>query len=219
MQEPQISRKDQIEQILSGRSSEPVTLPLPDETRPVVTVPVYAAPAAAPTAPAAVRSRKPLLRILIPIVAVLLVLGSVGGAFLFFGGRGRHSSPKRLGQALETAFASGDIELLLDMFESTGSDSSKKIILSGISLYPVLAELQQEDSNLAKRFREGTDAVRLTECYTGDLKAYAQVIVSVDSTPYTLTAYRRNGRWYLSENSTWTSMAMDAFSIHSTNAK
>lgn len=217
MQESQASRKDQIEQILSGRSSEPVTLPLPDEAHPVVTAPVYAAPAAAPTAPAAVRSRRPLLRILIPIVAVLLILGSVGGAFLFFGGWGRHSSPKRLGQALETAFVSGDVELLIDLFESV--DSSKKVILSSTYLYPVLAELQQEDSNLSKRFREGTDAVHLTECYTGDLRAYAQVIVSVDSTPYTLTAYRRNGRWYLSENSTWTSMMIDALSLYSTNAK
>lgn len=217
MQESQASRKDQIEQILSGRSSEPVTLPLPDEAHPVMTAPVYAAPAAAPTAPAAVHSRRPLLRILIPIVAVLLILGSVGGAFLFFGGWGRHSSPKRLGQALETAFVSGDVELLIDLFESV--DSSKKVILSSTYLYPVLAELQQEDSNLSKRFREGTDAVHLTECYTGDLRAYAQVIVSVDSTPYTLTAYRRNGRWYLSENSTWTSMMIDALSLYSTNAK
>lgn len=217
MQESQASRKDQIEQILSGRSSEPVTLPLPDEAHPVVTAPVYAAPAAAPTAPAAVRSRRPLLRILIPIVAVLLILGSVEGAFLLFGGWGRHSSPKRLGQALETAFVSGDVELLIDLFESV--DSSKKVILSSTYLYPVLAELQQEDSNLSKRFREGTDAVHLTECYTGDLRAYAQVIVSVDSTPYTLTAYRRNGRWYLSENSTWTSMMIDALSLYSTNAK
>ena len=217
MQESQASRKDQIEQILSGRSSEPVTLPLPDEAHPVVTAPVYAAPAAAPTVPAAVRSRRPLLRILIPIVAVLLILGSVGGAFLLFGGWGRHSSPKRLGQALETAFVSGDVELRIDLFESV--DSSKKVILSSTYLYPVLAELQQEDSNLSKRFREGTDAVHLTECYTGDLRAYAQVIVSVDSTPYTLTAYRRNGRWYLSENSTWTSMMIDALSLYSTNAK